>query len=372
MKKRILATILLAVVLVSNGLTALAATSGLPANATIEQRKAYVQQEMERLIPRNTLYYNPSLRTQSVEPLYLGLSMNSSVTNAVNNNPQIYKDLGAVVFSDIDSDNPPWYGHLVALGVYSGMINGYPDGTFGGSNSVTIGEFATMLAKAQYDSQAIANADTDIRNQARDAAAAGSPNGGDNFMFGWVQHPTKKVWWIGPYVRVGSAMPTIMEFYYPQNEAVAASYGGTGMSRGDVARAICITFFRSEFNARVESIGGDMWGKGGGTMPSNNFTDATRINQSTTTQALVRERERLEDGGTHRFTTFELYRDCIANPSNGVPVEYLAAISILREKNIMNGYPDGSSGWDRSVTRGESLQFLYNVGAYWQANGNKW
>ena len=339
----------------------IAATSQAATTSAKDQLKA----GMEQLIPRNTLWYNPAMKSTADEPIYGLMAMNQSVRNAIAANPQAFKDLAAGVFYDMKGNE--WYGHLVALGVYGGMLNGYPDGEFKGDRAVSIAEYSVMFAASIFESTVRSQALTNILEESKAATAAGAKNGGDKFYYGWA-HPDYH-WWVGSFYRVEMAMPNIGDFGYTQNSNLSTVYPGSNMTRGDVAYSIAKYYFATELENRIVQIGGDMLGNGKGSLPSVKFTDANTINPKTTRQAIVAERMKLEDNPTtYKFSVFELYRDCVAHPENGIPVEWYAAISLLAEKGIMNGYPDGSCGWTNTVTRGETLQFLYNVGEYKAAN----
>jgi hypothetical protein len=56
---------------------------------------------------------------------------------------------GQTIFSDVSSDpGLQWATGYINLGVGQGIINGYPDGTFKGRNTVTYAEMAKMLLYA--------------------------------------------------------------------------------------------------------------------------------------------------------------------------------------------------------------------------------
>lgn len=330
-----------------NGVTMLAATpkgeTKVPASQTKQQ---YVAGILEKEFGKSVLCFNPFTNKAMTDPLYGAIVGNKNVMDKVLADPQKYKDLSSDVFSDMTGGE--WYGHLVCLGVYSGMISGYPNGEFGGGNAVTIGEFGTIMARSEYTKATLDDYDAIIK---KDAAS-----GVD--YYGW-----ENQWWVSGVKKLGSkVMPEQWGFGDSRNQSVADIYGSSSMSRGDVAYAIASYYFADELDAMIIKIGGDMWGKGGGTMPSNMFSDANKINPKTTRKAIVAARDASENGA--RFTDFELYRDCIAHPENGIPVNYLAAMTILRDKGIMNGIGDNKSAWMNTVTRGETLQFLANVGVY--------
>jgi len=141
------------------------------------------------------------------------------------------------------------------------------------------------------------------------------------------------------------------------------------MTRGDVALAIAKRHFGQEFAELIVQLGGDSEGKGmTQVQASRMFTDATKINDKTTMKAM-RESRLLNANsygydGVVRYTHFELYRECIAKPQNGVPVEFLAALIILREKGIMEGRGNNMSAWNAPVTRAEAVTFMFRIGEY--------
>jgi len=325
-----------------------AQASGVPANATPAERREYIRREMDAKIGRNILHTNPRSNRIMDQPLLASMSRNPNVMDVVNRDTAFFANLGRQAFRDIPETGGDWFTPYIALAVYGNVINGYPGGDFRPHQAVTIPEFAAILARSVDSEAAIAEREVGLRLQASQQRFTPFWNGEGTIP-----------WWLPAHVAVSAPMPSTAGFSERANAPAIATYtdSRTYMTRGDVALAITRYWFATELDAMIERIGGDWEGRGGGWMPSNLFADATTINTRTTARALFNAHNNMLINGT-RYTEFELYRECIANPENGIPVEFLAAMTILRDKGIMQGVGGNRSAWMDPVTRAQSIVFI--------------
>ena len=341
---------------ISRILTLSSKTSNLPANATIEQRREYIKRELEERLTRDVLYTDPGTNKIMKESLIVYMTANPNIINDMNRDLGFYRGLANTVHSDIPID--AWYGQYIALSIYGGVITGYEDGTFRGNQPVTIAEFAAILSRSTLYADDLVQVRSNIERDYRDGRGSG--------YYGWTP---EKQWWLVNWASVSIWMPSTVGLEYNINKPAVTAYPSSHMTRGDVALAIAKKYFGGELRDLVIQIGGDEEGNGRTAIPANRtFADATKINEKTTMQAMmaswIQNANSYGYDGVVRYTPFELYRECIANPKNGVPAEYLAALIILRDVGIMEGRGNNMSAWNAPVTRAEAVTFMFRMGEY--------
>ncbi len=272
--------------------------------------------ELYKIIPQKTLDLSIDSKKVQRELMYGDLIGRKAVSVVADDNKDKLAQIASMTFSDITGDE--WYAHLIPIAVYGNLVSGYEDGTFKGNNSVTRGEFSMMWARTNYTSAEIQNAG-DKNTQIL------------NIMFG------SAPWWGGAYMMVSQYMPNPIGIKPEHN------WGNTNMRRGEVAMAICRLMFSDEYNNIYLPKASSTFGI---------FTDITKLNPNL-------DGDLLTDIANDASKDVFLYKENEYNhPERGADAYMYAAVMLLKDKGLMNGYPDGSSGWNKTVTRAEALQFI--------------
>ena len=210
-------------------------------------------------------------------------------------------DIAAISFNDVKGTE--WYASYIPCAVYFGVINGYPDGTFRGNESVTRAEFAAMFDKAE------------------------------------------RQLWDKEYIdREGGLSAHENEWYYMNilgisrgpipPQALTVKDMNSYMTRGEVARVLVGEFYNDDY---VD-------------YPDINlikFKDIKTVGESI--------------GGCDTKADMRVqYMKALKTPQC-CPVDVTISLNVLKEKGIMQGDYNGNSNWNKPITRAEIIALLERI-----------
>jgi len=242
----------------------------------------------------------------------------------------LYREaMGQAVLQTFPDLSPgDWFLPFIALPVYYGVISGIPNAAgvneFRGNDPVTREQAATMWA---------------IANQAQAGIVL------DSIDHGWGRHAAMEfglaewanVFWQHPVNRAG--LLDIHRLGHSGSHLYSAN-----MTRAEFAYLIANHLWDDAVLEVLRSNPGP---------GSTNFWDITNV----LTAAAINS-----DANAH-IPLAKMYLDAMGNGQ--IPAPYLAAIIVLVEKNVMSGFPDGSSGFNQPLTRAQALVLIENAIRVW-------
>lgn len=273
------------------------------------------------------------------------------------------KELSALTFSDVTGTE--WFAQYIPVAVYFNVINGYPDGTFRGNNSVTFAEFCAMRVKAGR-TQYYFNENNEDYNSSTGYVKTRS-NYLNNYNEAYKQEEENKLSesdWYAYYVSRYSG------------SVIGGQYNTKGkinspMTRGEVA----LNIVASSDSGKVELFNEMIKLKVGSSVST--FNDISYIGESVLPVRYYNMNcksgydmypdsidSSIEMGYNDVIKSISNYENALNTNSGACPLDVVAALNILNRKGIIMGDENKNSNWKNSVTRAEMLVILQRAAEY--------
>ncbi len=221
--------------------------------------------------------------------------------------------LGTVVESHYPDLIGHWASGEFAPSLYLGLIQGYPDGTIQPDKVVSRAELAVMAASALYGDQ-VASKDINALQ---------------------VEQTGGQKWFAGHWASAEGLMPL-----YDTKTDMSSEYM-EGATRAEVAYVIARTYFNVSFSTYYEKASQEL--------NSGNYSipDVTKVTSYEMIHATADYKVVIND-----------YNNMLRNQDNEIPVEYYAALLLLKDKGVMSGDTAGNSMYANRVTRAETVSLI--------------
>jgi chitodextrinase len=294
----------------------------------IEEEDLITKDYPEMVEQLERLYESADIRDNKLNPTYSAMMKREPVISLTPKRQNRLKELAKLTFGDIKGNE--WYASHIPMAVYRKLVNGFPDGTFRGSNQVTCAEFLTMMARFNNSEGLIKQkAEQDAQSRASIVKLMGDA-------------------WYTNYIVVAQDGLIYPDQY--TRESIQKP-----MTRGEVFYALANYLWSEDIQE-----GGKYYQMAVDNKPSA-FGDTTKTVNLTKPEA---------NGSTAKsYNWYSQLVRALENPEAGVPMDFYPSIMCLKDKGILLGNK-GESKWNDPISRAEALALFERLAKVWGEESN--